>query len=416
MLKTIDYRIRQIIDNELSRQENSINLISSENYTSSAVRAIESSILMSKYAEGTPKKRFYAGCEIVDEIESYAVAQAKSTFIPSEYQSEYHVNVQPLSGSIANIIALNAVLTPGDTIVSMDLYSGGHLSHGFNKHISGSIYTVVHYSVNPKSMLIELAQIESLVQKHRPKLLIVGASAYSRKIDFEPIAEITRKHGVILLADIAHIAGLVATELHPNPIPHADIVTLTTHKTLRGPRGAIIICRQELAARIDRSVMPGVQGGPFMHSVAAKAQAFKEAQTTDFLQYQQEVLKCAKKLAAELGNNGYSIVSGGTDTHHFVVNMMHSKLLISGAEAEQRLAQNNIIANRNTIPFERERPRVTSGLRIGVSAMVSRGCKLKDMKMMASLIMQALENPFNETLPQEVISFAQQFTERLGDI
>ncbi len=415
MLKTIDYRIRQLIDNELTRQESTINLISSENYPSLAVRTLEASILMSKYAEGSPKNRFYAGCEIVDELESYAAAQALATFVPSEYRSKYHANVQPLSGSNANIIALQAVLKPQDTILTLSLDSGGHLSHGFSRHISSSLYNVVHYTVDKKTLRIELHQIEEAIQKHSPQLLIVGTSSYSRKIDFEAIAKIAQKHEVLLLADIAHIAGLVAAGLHPSPIPHADIVTMTTHKTLRGPRGGVILCKQQYASQVDRSVMPGVQGGPFIQSIAAKAQAFKEAQTTDFLLYQQEVIQCAKKLARELSSNGYSIVSGGTDTHHFIVNTMHSKMLISGAEAEQRLAQNNIIANRNAIPFDKERPRVSSGLRIGMPAMVSRGCTQKNIKTIAEFIIEALENPQSETLPQEVVSFAQQFTQRIDD-
>ncbi|TET35534.1 serine hydroxymethyltransferase [Candidatus Dependentiae bacterium] len=380
-----DKALFDLINAETDRQETTINLIASENYASKEVREATGSVLTNKYAEGYPGKRYYAGCAVVDEVEQIAIDRCKTLF-----QAD-HVNVQPHSGSQANMAAYFAVLKPGDTILGMSLAEGGHLTHGHPVNFSGQLYKVVQYHVNPQTELIDYDEIERLAQTHKPKLIIAGASAYSRSIDFEQFARIAKNAGALLLADIAHIAGLIAAGLHQNPFPHADIVTSTTHKTLRGPRGGLIMCKQELAEKIDKSVMPGIQGGPFMNVIAAKAVAFYEASLPTFKTYQQQVIANAQRLAQELSNLGYRIVAKGTDNHLFIVDLRSKK--ITGRQAEQALDTAGITASRSCIPHDPEKPWITSGIRLGTTAISSRGMREQEMTIIAKLIDEVLSNP-----------------------
>ncbi len=389
-----DKALFDLINAETDRQETTINLIASENYASKEVREATGSVLTNKYAEGYPGKRYYAGCAVVDEVEQIAIDRCKTLF-----QAD-HVNVQPHSGSQANMAAYFAVLKPGDTILGMSLAEGGHLTHGHPVNFSGQLYNVVQYHVNPQTELIDYDEIERLAQTHKPKLIIAGASAYSRSIDFERFARIAKNAGALLLADIAHIAGLIAAGLHPNPFPHADIVTSTTHKTLRGPRGGLIMCKQELAERIDKAVMPGIQGGPFMNVIAAKAVAFYEASLPTFKTYQQQVIANAQRLAQELSNLGYRIVAKGTDNHLFIVDLRSKK--ITGRQAEQALDTAGITASRSCIPHDPEKPWITSGIRLGTPAATSRGMNEKEMTIIAKLIDEVLSNHDDEETLQEV--------------
>ncbi len=378
-----DNAIEALITKEQERQENEISLIASENYASQSVREAQSSVLTNKYAEGYPGKRYYAGCKIVDEVEQLAIDRCKKLF------NVEHANVQPHAGSQANIAVYFAFLQPGDTILGMSLAHGGHLTHGHKVNISGTYFNTVHYGVKKDDERIDYDQINELAQKHKPKLIIVGASAYSRTIDFARCAEIAKEHNTLLLADVAHIAGLIATNLHPSPAQFADVITSTTHKTLRGPRGGLIMCKAKHAEKIDRAIMPGTQGGPFMHTIAAKAVCFYEAMQPSFITYQKQVIKNAQAMAKVFADLGYRIVSGGTDNHLFIVDL--SSKNITGLEAEQRLADNGINVSRSCIPFDTQKPWITSGIRIGTPAITTRGYKETDAQQLVERIDHILQ-------------------------
>ncbi len=372
-----------LLDKETLRQEHTINLIASENYASKDVLAATGSTCTNKYAEGYPGKRYYAGCEVVDEIEEYARQQGKKLF------GADHVNVQPHAGSQANMAAYLSLLQPGDTILAMGLPSGGHLTHGHPVNFSGKLFNFVHYHVSPENEQLDYDEIAILANQHRPKLIVAGASAYSRTIDFARIAAIAQDNNALFMADMAHIAGLVATGLHPNPVNVAHIVTSTTHKTLRGPRGGLILCRADYAQQIDKSVMPGMQGGPLMHSIAAKAVAFEEALMPQFKTYQQQVLANAKTMCEEFKALGYHIVAGGTDNHLFLINLKKTTNL-TGIVVEKALEQAGIVLNRNTIPYDEESPFTTSGIRIGTPAVTTRGFGEKEVKQIVQWIHEVI--------------------------
>ncbi len=383
-LKTIDPEIYEIMKHEVERQRNKLNLIASENYASRAVLQAMGSVMTNKYAEGYPGKRYYGGCEYVDMAENLAIERAKKLF------KAEHMNVQPHSGSQANMAVYLATLKCGDTIMSMDLSHGGHLSHGSPVNFSGKLFNIVPYGVSKETKTIDYDTLAGLAKKHRPKMIVCGASAYPREIDFKRFREIADEAGALLLADIAHIAGLVVAGIHMDPVPYADFVTTTTHKTLRGPRGGMIMCRSEYAKDIDKAVFPGVQGGPLMHIIAAKAVAFKEAMNRDFNEYQKQIVKNAKTVASELVSRGNELVSGGTDNHLMLVDM--TPLDITGKDAEARLSEAGIILNKNTIPFETRSPFITSGIRIGTPAATTRGMKEKEMITVAWAINEILHN------------------------
>ncbi|HLB71152.1 MAG: serine hydroxymethyltransferase [Candidatus Methanoperedens sp.] len=383
-LKTIDPEIYEIMKRETERQRNKLNLIASENYASRAVLQAMGSVMTNKYAEGYPGKRYYGGCEFVDEAENLAIERAKNLF------GAEHVNVQPHSGSQANMAVYLAVLKCGDTIMSMDLSHGGHLSHGSPVNFSGKLFNIIPYGVSMETKTIDYDSLMELAKKHKPRLIVSGASAYPREIDFSRFREIADEVDALLLADIAHIAGLVVAKIHSDPVQYADFVTSTTHKTLRGPRGGMIMCRSEYAKEIDRTVFPGIQGGPLMHVIAAKAVAFKEAMSREFNDYQKQIVVNAKKMASELISRGYEIVSGGTDNHLMLVDL--TPLGITGKDAEAKLGEAGIIVNKNTIPFETRSPFITSGIRIGTPAATTRGMKAKEMVVIASAIDETLRN------------------------
>lgn len=384
-LKIFDTEIDQLINSEKIRQSTGINLIASENYVSPAILEATGSILINKYAEGYPNKRYYAGCEFIDKIEELAIKRCKELF------KAEHVNVQPHSGSQANMAVYNAILNPGDTIMGMSLSSGGHLTHGHSVNFSGSIYKTVQYDVDASNHQLDYEHIEKLAQIHKPKLIIAGASAYSRFIDFERFSKIAKSIDAYLMADIAHIAGLIAAQLHPSPIEYADFVTSTTHKTLRGPRGGLIMCKEKYKTEIDRAIMPGTQGGPFMHIIAAKAVAFKEALQPDFQVYQQQVIKNAQTMVKRFQELGYKIVTDGTDNHLFIVDLRSKN--ITGKKAQELLDKANIFVSRSTIPFDDEKPWITSGIRIGTPAITTQGFKEQDVKIIADLIDQVFKYP-----------------------
>jgi len=365
MPQSHDNQIWKIIDQEEKRQQEAINLIASENIAPPEIRKAMSSALTNKYAEGYPGRRYYSGCQFIDEIEEIAIERAKKLFMAE------HANVQPHAGSQANMAVYHAILKPGDTVLGMQLSSGGHLTHGHPVNFSGMLYNFVSYGVDKKTEQIDYNEVEKLALKHKPKLIIAGASAYSRTIDFEKFSKIAKKVGAYLMTDIAHIAGLIAAGLHPSPIPYADFVTSTTHKTMRGPRGAFILCKKEHAKAIDRAVMPGTQGGPFMHAIAAKAIMFQNAMKPEFKKYQEQVIKNAQAMADEFKKLGYRIVSGGTDNHLFLIDLRSKN--ITGKDAELTLAKNGIYVNRNTIPFDPQSPFITSGIRIGTPFITSQG-------------------------------------------
>lgn len=383
-LKTIDPEIYEIMRREVERQRNKLNLIASENYASRAVLQAMGSVMTNKYAEGYPGKRYYGGCEYVDMAENLAIERAKKLF------KAEHINVQPHSGSQANMAVYLAMLRCGDTIMSMDLSHGGHLSHGSPVNFSGKLFNIVPYGVSKETKTIDYDTLAELAKKHRPKMIVCGASAYPREIDFKRFREIADETGALLLADIAHIAGLVVAGIHMDPVPYADFVTTTTHKTLRGPRGGMIMCRSDYAKDIDKAVFPGVQGGPLMHIIAAKAVAFKEAMNRDFNEYQKQIVKNAKTVASELVSRGNELVSGGTDNHLMLVDL--TPLDITGKDAEARLSEAGIILNKNTIPFETKSPFITSGIRIGTPAATTRGMKEKEMITVAWAINEILHN------------------------
>jgi glycine hydroxymethyltransferase len=380
----------QLIEREKQRQENTINLIASENYVSSAVMEATSSVLTNKYAEGYPGKRYYPGCAVIDEVELLAIDRCKQLF------SAEHANVQPHSGSQANMAVYFSLLQPGDTILGMSLSSGGHLTHGHGVNFSGTLFNSIQYNVDPETELLDYDAIEQLAQTHKPRLIICGASAYSRIIDFERLAIIARSVGAYLMADIAHIAGLVATGLHPNPIHCADFVTSTTHKTLRGPRGGLIMSSAEHAAKIDRAIMPGMQGGPLMNTIAAKGVAFHEALQPTFVAYQKQIIANAQKMAQELQSLGYRIVTGGTDNHLFVVDLRSKN--ITGLQAEIALEKAGITVTRSCIPFDPAKPWVTSGIRIGTPAITTRGMREDIAGEIVHLIDNAIHHHDNDTV------------------
>ena len=384
-LDVVDTEIQEAINKELSRQRDKLEMIASENIVSKAVMQAQGSVLTNKYAEGYPGKRYYGGCEYVDVIEQLAIDRAKKLF-----GAEY-ANVQPHSGAQANTAVYFALLQPGDTILGMNLTDGGHLTHGSPVNISGKYFKIIPYGVDKETERIDYDELERLAKEHQPKLIVGGASAYSRIIDFERMAQIAKSVGAYFMVDMAHIAGLVAAGLHPSPVPYADVVTTTTHKTLRGPRGGLILCRDaEFGKQFNKAIFPGIQGGPLMHVVAAKAVAFKEALSDEFKVYQQQVLDNAKALSDELVKKGFRIVSGGTDNHLMLVDLRSKN--ITGKEAQFLLDEIGITANRNTIPFEPLSPFVTSGIRLGTPALTTRGLKEDDIREVADIIADVIEN------------------------
>ncbi len=382
-LHLVDPEIHALIEEEKKRQHARLELIASENYASQAVLEAQASVLTNKYAEGYPQNRFYKGCEYVDEVEELAIARAKKLF------GGDHVNVQPHAGAPANLAVYAACLQPGDVILGMSLSHGGHLTHGSPVSISGKYFRAFSYGVDRDTGLLDYDQLLDQAKKHHPRLIIAGASSYPRIIDFARFRRVADEVGAYLLVDMAHIAGLVAAGLHPDPVPLADYVTSTTHKTLRGPRGGFIICRKEYARAIDRALFPGIQGGPLMHTIAAKAVAFREALQPEFAAYQEQVVKNAAALAAALMGEGFRLVSGGTDNHLLLLDLREAK--ISGAAAADRLDDLGITTNKNTIPFDPSSPLVTSGLRLGTPAVTSRGMVETDMALIAGIIKEGLQ-------------------------
>ena len=399
-LEQLDPEIAQLIEKEKQRQQSHIELIASENFTYPAIMESQGSILTNKYAEGYPNKRYYGGCEYVDSIEEIAIERAKSLF------GADHANVQPHAGSQANAAVYLSVLKPGDKILTMNLSDGGHLTHGHPMNFSGIYHEVVHYGVSSDKGLIDYDAIEASAKKELPKMITVGASAYSRVIDFERMGAIAKSVGAYLLADIAHIAGLVAAGVHPSPVPHADFVTTTTHKTLRGPRGGLILCKEEHAKKIDTAVFPGTQGGPLMHVIAAKATCFQEAQTDQFKAYQRQVAKNANALANALIEKGHTVVSGGTDNHLFMIDLRVKYPDLTGKIAQNALDKANITANKNTVPGETRSPFQTSGIRIGTPAVTSRGMVEDDMLEIAKAINLVLDNIEDEDKIDEAKAIA----------
>jgi glycine hydroxymethyltransferase len=404
-LKTTDKAIFAFIEQEQERQEEQINLIASENYTPLAVLQATASVLTNKYAEGYPGKRYYAGCNLVDQVEQLAINRCKHLF------GADHANVQPHAGSQANMAVYTAILKPGDTIMGMSLSAGGHLTHGHTVNFSGIYYKSIQYGVDPDTEQLNYDTIASLAEQHKPKLIVVGASAYSRIINFEHIAQIATNVGAYLLADIAHIAGLIATGLHPSPIPYADFVSSTTHKTLRGPRGGLVMSKKEYASHIDRAIMPGTQGGPFMHSIAAKAVAFHLACQPTFKVYQQQVINNAKKMAQLFTHLGYRIVAGGTDNHLFIVDLRSKN--ITGRAAEIALEQAGITVSRSCIPFDPAKPWITSGIRLGTPAIATRGMKEQETEQIVYFIDEVIKYHNNQLqlqrIKQQVKKLCMQF-------
>ncbi|MEP7337466.1 MAG: serine hydroxymethyltransferase [Acidobacteriota bacterium] len=403
-LAEFDPDIYAAIQNETRRQNEGLELIASENFVSEAVLEAAGSVFTNKYAEGYIGKRYYGGCEFTDVVEGLAIDRAKKLF------GAEHVNVQPHSGSSANMAAYLTACEHGDTILGMDLSHGGHLTHGHPLNFSGKSYKVVAYGVKKDDETIDYDQMEALAKEHKPKLLVCGASAYSRVIDFERIAAIAHGAGALVMADIAHIAGLVVTGLHPSPVPHCDFVTTTTHKTLRGPRAGMILCKEQFAKDLDRNVFPGIQGGPLVHIIAAKAVAFKEALQPEFKAYQQQILKNAKALAEAVAETGFRIVSGRTDNHVFLVDVFSKGVL--GRDAEKTLEAAHITVNKNTIPFDTNPPMKASGIRLGTPAVTTRGMGEAEMKQIANLIAEALHAPTDETVRQNVIGKVKEMTAR----
>ncbi|WP_293446195.1 serine hydroxymethyltransferase [Persephonella sp.] len=393
-VKSVDPEIFHSLSLEFKRQQEHLEMIASENYTSYAVMEAQGSVLTNKYAEGLPHKRYYGGCEYVDIAEDLAIKRVKEIF------GADHANVQPHSGSQANQAVFFSQLKPGDTILGMSLAHGGHLTHGAKVNLSGIVFNSVQYGVNPETELIDYDQVYKLAKEHKPKMIIAGASAYSRVIHWDKFKEIADQVGALLMVDMAHYAGLIAGEAYPSPVPYADFVTSTTHKTLRGPRGGFILCKEQYAKDIDKWVFPRIQGGPLMHVIAAKAVAFKEAMTPEFKEYAHQTVKNAKALAEELKAEGLRIVSGGTDSHIILVDLR--PLNVKGNQAEEALGKANITVNKNAIPFDPEKPMVTSGIRLGTAALTTRGMKEKDMRRIAKNIVKVLKNLDNEKILQEV--------------
>jgi glycine hydroxymethyltransferase len=387
-LAETDPEIAKAIGDELHRQNHGLELIASENFVSQAVLEAAGSVLTNKYAEGYPGKRYYGGCEFVDVAESLAIARAKELF------GAEHANVQPHSGAQANMSVYFALLKPGDTVLGMNLAHGGHLTHGHPLNFSGKLYTIVPYGVRADDERIDYDELERLAHEHKPKMIMVGASAYPRVIDFERIGKVGKAINAPVVTDMAHIAGLVAANVHPSPVPHSDFVTTTTHKTLRGPRGGLVLCRAQYAKDLDRALFPGVQGGPLMHIIAAKAVCLKEAMEPNFAEYQRQIVANAKRLASALSAAGFRLVSGGTDNHLMLVDVFSKGL--TGKVAEAALGKAGITVNKNAIPFDQNPPMVASGIRVGTPAVTSRGMGEPEMDVVAELITRALASPDND--------------------
>ena len=393
-LKTIDPKIWSLIQKEIDRQEYQLEMIASENLADMAIMEAEGSCLMNKYAEGYPFSRYYGGCENVDEVEKLAIERVKLLF------GAEHANVQPHSGTQANMAVYFAFLNPGDTILSMDLAHGGHLSHGAKVNFSGKFYKIVHYGVSKDTEMIDYEEVKKLALQYKPKLIVAGASAYPRIIDFEIFSKIAQEVGAYLMVDMAHIAGLIAAGVHPSPVPYADFVTSTTHKTLRGPRGGFILCKEKYAKMIDKTVFPGIQGGPHMNIIAAKAVCFKEALQPEFKSYQKQVVKNAQIIAEVFKMEGFRVISGGTDTHLVLIDVSVKGL--TGAEAEKLLEEAGITVNKNAIPFDTRPPRITSGIRIGTPIITTRGLKEKEVEEVAHYMCEVLKDPKNEKIRKNI--------------
>jgi len=393
-LKEVDPEVYEAIRGEMEREATNLELIASENFVSKAVLETAGCVMTNKYAEGYPKKRYYGGCEFVDIAEELARQRAKELF------GCEHVNVQPHSGSQANMGVYFAVLKPGDTIFGLNLSHGGHLTHGHPVNFSGKFFNVIQYGVNKETEIIDFEELRKLAKEHQPKMIIAGASAYPRIMEYEPFREICDEVGAYLVADIAHIAGLIIAGLHPSPIPVADFVTTTTHKTLRGPRGGMIMCKKKYAKELDREVMPGIQGGPLMHIIAAKAVALKQAMEPDFKEYQKQIVKNAKAMAEALMEGGLELVSGGTDTHLILVKLFNKNL--TGKVVEETLDRAGITVNKNTVPFDPQKPFVTSGIRLGTPALTTRGMKEPEMRQIAKWIVEIIDNIENEEICERV--------------
>lgn len=390
VIERVDPEIADAIENELDRQKNTLEMIASENIASPAVMAAQASVLTNKYAEGYPDKRYYGGCEYVDVAEKLAIERAKELFEAA------YANVQPHSGSQANMAVYFALLEPGDMVLGMDLSHGGHLTHGSPVSFSGKLYNFFHYGVNKDTGTIDYDEVALLAKKHRPKLIIAGASAYPRILDFQAFAHIAESVNAYLMVDMAHIAGLVAAGIHPSPTPYADVVTSTTHKTLRGPRGGLILAKEDYSAILNKEIFPGIQGGPLMHIIAAKAVAFKEALNQSFMDYQNSIVVNAKALASHLVDNGIKLVSDGTDNHMMIVDLRN--LNITGKDAETVLSRAGITVNKNSIPFETLSPMITSGIRIGTPAITTRGMQAPEMAIIAGLLIDVLKNPSDDNV------------------
>ena len=387
-LKEHDPEVYEAIQNEIKREQEQIVLIASENYSTRAVMEAQGSVFTNKYAEGYPGKRYYGGCEYADVVETLAIDRAKAIF------GAEHVNVQPHSGSQANMAVFFSVLKPGDKILGMNLSHGGHLTHGSKVSFSGKIFKSSFYGVNRKGF-IDYDHVRKIAKKDKPKMIVCGASAYSRIIDFKALSEIAKEVKAYLMADIAHIAGLIATGNHPSPVPHADFVTTTTHKTLRGPRGGMIMCKADYAKTVDKTIFPGIQGGPLIHVIAAKAVAFKEAMTPEFNDYQLQIIKNAKELSEALMKSGLKVISGGTDTHLMLIDL--KKMDITGKDAESALEKAGITLNKNSIPYDKQPAMITSGIRVGTPIVTSRKMKEPEMIEIADLIVKVLKDPDNES-------------------
>ncbi|MEI8176415.1 MAG: serine hydroxymethyltransferase [Candidatus Omnitrophota bacterium] len=404
LLKKCDPQVYRAILNEAQRENGKLELIASENFTSEAVLEAQGSVMTNKYAEGYPHRRWYGGCEYVDIVEELAVERAKKLF------GAEHVNVQPHSGSQANMAVYFSVLQPGDTVLALDLACGGHLTHGHSHNFSGKLYRMVTYGVSRDDEQLDYSEIRALALKHRPRMIVTGASAYPRTLDFKKFREICDEVGAYFFVDMAHIAGLVVAGVHPSPVPYAEFVTTTTHKTLRGPRGGMIICKKEFAKKIDSEVFPGIQGGPLMHTIAAKAVAFQEALRPAFVKYQRQVVANARTLAEGLQVQGFRIVSGGTDTHLMLVDLTSKN--ITGRDAALALDGAGITVNKNLIPYDLKPPAVTSGLRLGVPAVTTRGMKEAQMTLIAGLIARVVNNIGSEDVTAEVKREVKKMTER----
>jgi glycine hydroxymethyltransferase len=404
LVKELDPEVYYWIIKELERERNKLELIASENFTSLAVMQAQSSLLTNKYAEGYPNRRYYGGCEFVDEVENITIERAKALF------GAEHANVQPHSGSQANMAVYFAILKPQDTVMGMDLSHGGHLTHGSRVNFSGMLYNFVPYGVDPSTETIDYVALEKKAKEVKPRLIVGGASAYPRFIDFERMRHICDEVGAYFMVDMAHIAGLVAAGVHPSPVPYAHFVTTTTHKTLRGPRGGMIFCQKEFASAIDRAIFPGIQGGPLLHVIAAKAVALREAMTREFVDYQKQVVKNAKVLGESLRSRGYRLVSGGTDNHLLLVDLR--KAGITGKEAEKILDEVGRTVNKNTIPFDEEKPAVTSGIRIGTPACTTRGMKEREMEIIAECMDKALRGRDDSRILNQVKSQVRELCQK----